>query len=56
MTFQKYFPSFIDDYQDIKNINEKRIKQVIRIKKYPVAWRFLKWSIDIILIFLPKSK
>lgn len=54
-SIQKYFPAFIDDYKDINELTSKRFLQFQHIKKYTFAWKFLKATINIILLFLPKA-
>jgi glycosyltransferase involved in cell wall biosynthesis len=53
-SLQKYFPTFVDDYNDVNELNSKRFLQYQHIKKYKLAWKVLKATINIILIFLPK--
>ncbi len=55
MTIDKYFPAFREDAILTKETRHKRIKQVIHIKKYPIAWRIFKWIVDLFLLFLPKQ-
>jgi len=52
---KKYFPSFANDYISISELNSKRIKQVLHIKQYTIAYSVLKFFINIILIFIPKN-
>lgn len=53
-SLKKYFPTFVDDYKDVNELNSKRFLQYQHIKKYKLAWKVLKATINIILIFLPK--
>jgi len=53
-TLRKFFPTFVDDYKDINELNSKRFLQYQHIKRYNLAWKFLKATINFILIFLPK--
>ncbi len=53
-SMQKYFPSFLEDYQEINELNSKRFLQFQYIKKYPIAWKTLKGFISFVLFFLPK--
>ena len=53
-TLNKYFPAFRDDAELTREMRAKRVKQVLHIKKYPVAWRVFKWMISLFLLFLPK--
>ncbi|SHK08161.1 glycosyltransferase family 2 protein [Epilithonimonas mollis] len=55
-TLNKYFPAFRDDAELTREMRAKRIKQVLHIKNYPVAWRIFKWLISLFLLFLPKIK
>lgn len=54
-TFSKYFPMMLEDIKQLEELRTKRMKQVMFIKKFPVAWRFLKWMMDLLLLFLPKK-
>lgn len=51
-----YFPSFIDDYKNIAEIESKRIKKILKIKQFPIAWKLLKGFSNLLLVFLPKQK
>jgi glycosyltransferase involved in cell wall biosynthesis len=53
-TLQKYFPLFLDDYENIAALNNKRTKQYLYIKQKPVAYKILKAFMTIILLFMPK--
>lgn len=53
-SLHKYFPTFVNDYSDVNELNSKRFLQYQHIKKYKFAWKFLKATINLILIFLPK--
>ncbi|HEU4495813.1 MAG TPA: glycosyltransferase family 2 protein [Flavobacterium sp.] len=55
-SLQKFFPAFVDDYRNIKELTSKRYLQVQHIKKYKFAFKFLKAVMNLILIFLPKMK
>lgn len=54
-TLQKYFPLLTEDAEKLEILRTKRMQQVIYIRKHPVAWRFLKWMMDLLLLFLPKK-
>ena len=54
ITLNKYFPAFIEDAELAKETRLKRMKQVLQIKKSPVAWRIFKWVISLFLLFSPK--
>lgn len=56
ITLNKYFSAFLDDLKFSQEARIKRIQQVLFIKKFPVAWRILKWMISLVLLFLPKFK
>lgn len=53
-TLQKYFPAFLEDGELTVETRKKRVKEVLHIKKYPVAWRIFKWIISLFLLFLPR--
>ena len=55
-TLNKYFPAFLEDAELAKETRAKRVKQVLHIKKYPVAWRIFKWMISLFLLFVPRLK
>ena len=55
-SIRKHFPAFEDDYKDVSLLTSKRVQQIFYIQKYPVAWRFLKNFISILLLFIPKLK
>lgn len=52
---QKYFPLFAYNYEEISGLSTKRVKQFFYIRKHKVAFRFLKWFMSFLLIFLPKK-
>lgn len=54
ISFQKYFPTFIDDYKHVNELNSKRFLQFQHVKKHNIAWKFLKAFLSIQLLFLPK--
>jgi glycosyltransferase involved in cell wall biosynthesis len=64
IVMNKYFPMFISDYDNfVETKNEltnllrfKRVEQLYFIKKFPIAWSFLRGFMNFILLFLPKSK
>ncbi|MBO6183462.1 MAG: glycosyltransferase [Chryseobacterium sp.] len=56
ITLNKYFSAFLDDLKFSQEARIKRIRQVMYVKKFPVAWRILKWMISLVLLFLPKFK
>ena len=55
-SIRKHFPAFEDDYVDISLLTSKRVQQVFHIQKFPLAWRFLKNFISLLLLFVPKLK
>lgn len=55
-TINKYFSAFKEDAEITREMRTKRLKQVLHIKKYPIAWRIFKWAISLFLLFLPKQK
>lgn len=55
-TLQKYFPLFVNDYDNLDALKQKRVRQFLFIKKYRPAWLILKGIMNVILLFLPKFK
>jgi len=55
-TLNKYFPTFVSDYESISLLTSKRIQQVVHIQKFPFAWKVLKAAISVVLLFIPKFK
>lgn len=53
---KKYFAAFSDDYKDLLHLNSKRYKQFLHIQNFPIAWKFLKMRMNLILLILPKIK
>lgn len=56
ITLKQYFSAFLEDLALSHEARARRIQHVLYIKKFPVAWRFLKWMISLVLLFLPKFK
>lgn len=56
ITLNKYFSAFLEDLKFSQEARIKRIQQVMYVKKFPIAWRILKWMISLVLLFLPKFK
>ena len=56
IVMNNYFSAFIEDYKIIEEFASKRVKNLIYIKKFPLAWKILKGFSNIILLFLPKQK
>ncbi len=55
ISMNKYFPLFIADYEQLSELENKRIKQVLAIKKHSASWKILKIFIKAIYLFLPKK-
>lgn len=55
-TMKMYFPLFVEDYKQVAELNSKRVQQVFHIKNSPVAWKILKSTISVLLLFIPKMK
>lgn len=53
-TIQKYFPLFVDNYNDLQKLRNKKAEQFLFIKHHPIAYKVLKACINTILLFLPK--
>lgn len=51
----KYFSAFITDYKNLDIINDKRVKNILYIKKFKYPWKLLKGFSNILLFFLPKQ-
>jgi len=56
IVMKKYFPLFIEDYKVMEELNSKRIRNILHIKKFPIAWKILKGFANSIFLFLPKQK
>ena len=52
---KKYFSAFIDDYKNLEDVVSKRVRNILYIKQFPLAWKILKGVSNIILLFLPKK-
>lgn len=55
-TIKKYFPLFINDYEYLQQLRNKKVEQFLFIKKSPFAYKVLKACMNAILLFLPKFK
>lgn len=55
-TLEKYFPLFTNDYVLVSELNSKRIKQILYIQNFPLAWKMVKAVMNIIFIFIPNLK
>ncbi|MBL0012233.1 MAG: glycosyltransferase [Flavobacterium sp.] len=55
-TIEKFFPAFIEDYKNVSEVNSKRYLQFQYIKSHKIAWKILKATLSIIMLFLPKKK
>lgn len=54
--YEIYFSTFIDDYNNLKLLRDKRIKDIIYIKQFSIPWKILKGVSKAIFLFLPKQK
>lgn len=54
--YKIYFSTFIDDYNNLKLLQDKRIKNIIYIKQFNIPWKILKAVSKAIFLFLPKQK
>ncbi|MFL9831036.1 glycosyltransferase family 2 protein [Flavobacterium sp. ST-87] len=50
-----HFPMFISDLEMSPQLKDKRIPQLLHIKKFKLAWKILKGFINFLLFFLPKQ-
>jgi len=55
-SLNNHFPEFIADYNYFKHLRDKKTEQFLYIKQHPLAYKFLKAFINLILLFLPKFK
>lgn len=56
LVIEKYFPAFVEDYNYVKSLKLRRIKQLVFISKKPLAWKFIKAVINFIIFFIPSAK
>ncbi|MBC7605478.1 MAG: glycosyltransferase [Burkholderiales bacterium] len=49
-----YFAAVIDDYRLIKELESKRIKNILYLKQFRIPWKLLKGFSNFLLWFLPK--
>lgn len=56
VALEKHFPAFVEDYNYIKALKLRRIKQLVYISKKPVAWKFLKAVINFVIFLIPAAK
>ena len=56
VVMQRYFPLFIEDYEIMDELNSKRVRYILHIKKHPFAWKILKSVANTLMLFLPKMK
>ena len=54
--FDKYFSMVIDDYKLIKELESKRVRNLMYIKQFRTPWKLLKGFSNLLLFFLPKQK
>lgn len=52
----RLFPLFAFRVDEITTIQSKRGMQFVYIKQHAVSYRFLKWFMSLLLVFLPKHK
>jgi glycosyltransferase involved in cell wall biosynthesis len=55
LTYDKYFPMIIEDYKLIKELESKRIRNIIYIKQFRMPWKLLKGFSNVLLLFIPKQ-
>lgn len=53
---EEHFSAFADDYNYIKALKLRRIKQLVFISGKPLAWKFLKAVINFIIFLIPSAK
>lgn len=53
---EKYFPSFVADYEKLALLNSKRFQQILHIQKSPFLWSIFKGLVSFFLLFTPKFK
>ena len=53
---RKHFPFLINDFSGLEALGDKRIKNILHIKKHKLSWKILKTLSKIILLFLPKQR
>ena len=56
LVLKKHFQAFIEDYEKISLLKQRRVKQFLTIKQHPIAWETLKVFMKIILWFIPNKK
>lgn len=56
LSIEKYFPTFLEDYKNVSEVNSKRFIQFQYIKSKKISWKILKATMSIILLFLPRKK
>lgn len=56
IVMNKYFPAFISDYEQLSELENKRVKQVLEIKQHALQWKTLKIFIKVVFLFLPKKR
>ena len=55
-TLEKYFPSFVEDYEKVSLLNSKRFQQIIHIQQSAFLWKIFKGMISFFLLFTTKIK
>jgi glycosyltransferase involved in cell wall biosynthesis len=53
---KKHFPLFFNDLEYLLEIKSKRFQQIIAIKENKIKWNVLKFLINLLSVFTPKSK
>jgi len=54
-SLQKHFPAFIDDYEFVPELKQKKVKLFFHIKRHPIAWKLLKAYLKVTSLFIPKD-
>jgi glycosyltransferase involved in cell wall biosynthesis len=53
-SLQKYFPAFVEDYEFVPELKQKKVQLFFHIKRHSIAWKFLKAYMKLISIFISK--
>ncbi|MEO6539648.1 MAG: glycosyltransferase family 2 protein [Ferruginibacter sp.] len=56
VVIEQYFPAFVEDYNYVRSLKLRRIKQLVFISKKRAAWKFLKLVINFIIFLIPSAK
>lgn len=54
-TYDRHFSMIIDDYTIIRELESKRVRNLLYIKQFRTPWKLLKGFSNILLLFLPKQ-